>query len=266
MKIKFLFIILFSFLIGWNVLSQPASFFPRGIGGGGALYFPCINLANDNEFYVSCDMSGLFHSTDFGLTYSQIDFRKLQVFGSSTYEFTNDPDIAYCNFNDGNEGYPVKTNDGGNTWSKITAYGMGTYGRVYSMKANYTNPSQILIGGYGDILFSNNGGSSFSLVKHATNMGAGLVMGGVFWDGNNIYIGTNDGILYSTNGGTSFAVMTTYGMAANQVIWSFAGARSSSGVRFVCIAANLSDTYNGINPWEYNNFAKAVYIMDNASG
>ena len=153
------------------------------------MYFPSINPANDNEFYVSCDMSELFHSMDFGLTYSQVDFSSLQVFGKSTYEFTNDPDIAYCNFNDGNEGYPVKTTNGGVVWSRITAYNTGNYGTVYTLKANYSNPSQFIIGGYGDIFFSNDGGNSLSLVKHAANMGAGLIIGGVFWDGNNIYIG-----------------------------------------------------------------------------
>ena len=265
MKTKLLFIILLSVLLGWNSFSQPANFYPRGIGGGGALYFPSINPANDNEFYVSCDMSELFHSTDFGLTYSQIDFSKLQVFGNSTYEYTNDLNIAYCNFNDGNYGYPVKTTDGGNTWNSIPAYDVGTYGRVYTMKANFTNPNQLIIGGYGDIFFSNNGGASFLLVKHATNMGAGLIIGGVFWDGNNIYIGTNEGIYYSTDGGTSFSKMITLGMESDQAIWSFAGARSSTNVRFVCIAANISDVYNGINPWEYNNYAKEVYIMDNVN-
>ena len=57
-------------LIGCIVLclstfSQPNSFSPRGVGGGGALFFPKINPGNDNEFYISCDMSELFHSTDF---------------------------------------------------------------------------------------------------------------------------------------------------------------------------------------------------------
>src|SRR5437016_5376117 len=81
------------------VCAQPANFTPRGIGGGSALFFPTINPANDNEYYVSCDMSELFHSTDFGLSYSQIDFQKLQVNGAtSTYEFTNDANIAYSNF------------------------------------------------------------------------------------------------------------------------------------------------------------------------
>jgi hypothetical protein len=263
MKGKLLLPWIFCLILVSPVKSQPATFYPRGIGGGGSLYYPTFNPANDNEFYVSCDMSGLYHSRDFGLTYSLVDFRKLQVFGSSTYGFTNDPNIAYCNFNDGNDGYPVKTLDGGNTWTKITGYDIGSHGMVYRMSTNFDNPSQLLINSYGDILFSNNGGSSFSLVRHTANMGAGLIMGGVFWDGANIYIGTNEGIFYSSNSGSSFSEMVTQGMTSGQVIWSFAGARSTSGVRFVCIASNSSNTYNGIYPWEYWNFAKQVYVMDN---
>jgi photosystem II stability/assembly factor-like uncharacterized protein len=249
-----------------TAFSQPASFYSRGIGGGGALFFPSINPANENEFYVSCDMSELFHSADFGISYSQVDFQKLQVFGTSTYEFTDDPDVAYSNFNDGNSGYPVKTVDGGVTWTQMDGYDVNTYGNVYSIKANYNNPLQLLIGAYGDILFSNNGGTSFTLVKHAAYMGAGLTMGGVFWDANNIFIGTNEGIIFSTNAGASFAVMTANGMTAGQQIWSFAGAKEGSETRFACIAANSGDVYNGVMPWDYYNFAKGVYVMDNASG
>jgi hypothetical protein len=245
--------------------AQPSGFVPRGIGGGGALYFPSVNPANENEFYVSCDMSELFHSLDFGLTYSQVDFSKLQVFSTSTYEFTNNPDIAYSNFNDGNEGYPVKTTDGGSTWIPMTGYDIGTYGHVYSMKANYNNPSQLLIGSYGDILFSGNGGTSFALVRHAANMGVGLIIGGVFWDDPYIYIGTNEGIISSSNGGTSFSVMTTSGISSGQVLWSFAGAKAGDK-RFVCITANTGDVYNGLMPWDYYNFAKGIYVMDNANG
>src|ERR1700755_3486232 len=94
-------IILLLLLSGTTLLAQPAGFSPRGVGGGGALFFPTINPANDNEFYVSCDMSELFHSTNFGDSYSQVHFNKLQVFNTSTYEFTNNPNIAYSTFNDG---------------------------------------------------------------------------------------------------------------------------------------------------------------------
>ncbi len=257
---------LLAIISGFSAFSQPLSFSPKGIGGGGALFFPTINPGNDNEFYVSCDMSELFHSTDFGNSYSQIHHSKLQVFNTSTYEFTNNSNIAYSNFNDGNSGYPVKTTDGGNTWNVISAYNLGTYGNVYKMSANYNNPNQLLIGAYGDILFSNDGGASFSLVKHAASMGAGLIMGGVFWDGNNIYIGTNDGLIVSTTGGASWAVQTTTGITAGNPIFSFAGARTGNTVRFTVITAATGDVYNGLMPWDYNTFPTGVYTMDNDNG
>ncbi len=248
------------------VYAQPANFSPRGIGGGGAMFFPKINPANDNEFYVSCDMSQLFHSIDFGLSYSQLHHKQLQVFNTSTYEFTNNPNIAYSNFNDGNDGFPVKTTDGGATWKPIQAYDLNNYGNVYRLSAHYENPNQLLVNAYGVILFSNNGGSSFTLVKQADNNGAGLIMGGAFWDGDNIYIGTNDGLIISTNGGQSFNVMAATGIPAGQTIWNFAGAKEGGITRFVCIAASVSDVYNGVMPWDYYGFAQGVFTMDQANG
>ncbi len=247
-------------------VAQPTTFSPKGIGGGGALFFPRINPANDNEFYVSCDMSELFHSTDFGNSYTQIHHSKLQVSGTSTYEFTNNANIAYCKSNDGNSEYPVKTTDGGGTWTILTAYDVATYGTIYNMSANYSNPSQLLIGAYGDILFSNNGGTSFTLVKHTANMGAGIIMGGVLWDGSNIYIGTNEGLITSSNGGSTFAVQTTTGITSGEMIWSFAGAKNGGSTKFVCLTANTGDVYNGVMPWDYYSFAKGVYTMDNDNG
>src|SRR4051812_22557129 len=122
---KFKLLLLSILCITLIATAQPANFSPRGIGGGGALFFPSINAANDNDFYVACDMSEMFHSSDYGLSYSQVHFQKLQVSGVSTYEFTNDANISYCSFNDGNQIYPVKTTDGGATWNQINAYNLG---------------------------------------------------------------------------------------------------------------------------------------------
>jgi photosystem II stability/assembly factor-like uncharacterized protein len=261
---QFITIVLMSICI--TSFSQPASFSPRGIGGGGSLYFPTINPANDNEFYVSCDMSEMFHSTDFGNSYTELPYTALMVYANSTYVFTNSSGIAYTIFNDGNSEFPVKSTDGGNTWNTIAAYDLSTYGDVYNIFANYSKPNQLLIGAYGDILFSNDGGTSFTLVKHADDMGAGLILGGVFWDGNNIYLGTNNGLITSSNAGASFSVQTTTGINSGQVLWNFAGAKNGSTTRFVCIAANVGDVYNGLMPWDYYNFAKGIYTMDNDNG
>ena len=245
--------------------AQPASFLPKGIGGGGALFFPRINPGNDNEYYVACDMSEMFHSTDYGKSYTQLPFTSLQSLNVSTYEFTNNASIAYSNFNDGNNGYAVKTIDGGTTWTKLPGYD-ATQGQVYAMKANYNKPTQLLMDYFGKIVFSNDGGTTFSTVATATSMGVGLIMGGAFYTGDSIYVGTNQGIYYSTNAGATFSLMASSGITSGQVIWQFAGARSGSTIRFSCITGLTANVYNGLMPYDYSGVVAGVYTMDNASG
>lgn len=261
--------LLYSLLFLLDFFSLHAQFPPfssKGVGGGGALFFPRIHPTNDNEFYVSCDMSQLFHSTDFGKSYDQFHFSTLQANGAnSTYEWTKDPKVAYFNQNDGNYGFPSRTKDGGLSWQVLPAHDPNDEG-VYRMAANFAKPEQLLVNYYGDIFISNDFGNTYKLVKHTVNNGAGLVMGGVFFDGENIYIGTNEGLLRSTDGGQQFAVMSTSGIPAGQAIWGFAAGKSNGLLRFVCITADVADLYNGVAPWEYWGFAKGVYAMDNASG
>jgi photosystem II stability/assembly factor-like uncharacterized protein len=252
---------LFFFLFSLGVSGQPSTWLPRGVGGGGSMFYPTINPANDNEFYVTCDMSQLFHSTDFGASYTQVPFTKLQTGNISTYEFTNNSNTAYCIANDGNINYAVRSLDGGNIWNAVPGNPLAGED-VYAFKADYNNPGRVILGYYGAIYISNNYGVNFTLVKNAANSGAGLTVAGVFFDGSNIYIGTNEGILYSSNGGTSFAILATTGMPAAETIFSFAGAKVGATTRFFCISANNTDVYNGIFPWDYYGFAKGVYALD----
>lgn len=255
--LPFLLILIFHF----NGIAQPASWQSRGVGGGGSMFYPTINPANDNEFYVTCDMSQLFHSTDYGVSYTQVPFTKLQTGNISTYEFTNNSNTAYCIANDGNINYAVRTMDGGNTWNAIPGNPIAGED-VYAFKADYANPGRVILNYYNSLYISNNYGVNFTLIKNAADAGAGITLAGVFFDGNNIYIGTNEGVLYSSNGGGSFAMLSTTGMPAGQGIFSFAAAKVGAVTRFFCVTANEADLYNGIFPWDYYGFATGVYAMD----
>ncbi len=248
-------------ILNFHSNAQPLTWEPRGVGGGGSLFYPTVNPANDNEFYIACDMSELFHSTDFGNTYTQVPFTKLQIGNISTYEFTSDNSVAYCIANDGNINYAVRTLDGGNTWNALPGNPLSGED-VYALKADYENPNRVVMNYYGSLYISNDYGATFSLTWTAANSGAGLTVAGIFFDGANIYIGTNEGILFSSNSGSSFSKLSTTGLPAGETIFSFAGAKVGAVTRFFCITADAADIYNGIFPWDYYGFAKGVYTLD----
>ena len=114
-------------------------------------------------------------------------------------------------------GVPVKSTDNGATWTAL-AGNPDPSSDVYTMDVDYANPTRIIISSYGNIYFSGNGGTTFTSIHTAANSGSGNIVGGVFWDGQNIYIGTNDGVLISSNGGTAWNTATITGIPAAEAI------------------------------------------------
>ncbi|MBS1635328.1 MAG: T9SS type A sorting domain-containing protein [Bacteroidetes bacterium] len=258
--------ICFIFLFGLSVIcmSQPAGFSSRGIGGGGALFAVSINPDNNNEYYAACDMGELFHTTDFGLTYNQVHFQQLIAGHNSKVCFTSASGLLYSISYANNMVVPVKSVDNGITWTML-AGNPDTSEETFSIDADYNNPSRVIISYYGAIYFSNDGGTTFTSI-HTAAGGGGNVVGGVFFDGNNIYIGTNDGVLVSANAGLTWSIAGISGLPASDQIWSFAGARVGSTTRFFCITANAADVYAGVLGSDYYNFPTGVYSVDYGSG
>ncbi|HTY58824.1 MAG TPA: hypothetical protein VMF59_08390, partial [Bacteroidota bacterium] len=246
---------------GGAIHAQTLRWSSRGVGGGGALYSPGINPANNDEFYVGCDMSGLYHTTEFGSSYTVADFRQIQGGHDSRVRFTRDPNTRYCISYAGDQALPVRTTDGGRSWGVLPGNPDPTE-TTYFIGADYNNPDRVIISYYGSIHASNDGGKTFAEVHAATNSGSGVVVGGVFFDGESVYLGTNDGLLVSTNGGVSFGVAPVGGFPGAERIFSFAGARTGNTVRFYCLTADSGDIYVGISGSDYAGFMRGVYLLD----
>jgi photosystem II stability/assembly factor-like uncharacterized protein len=260
-------LLIFSCIIVFSILktnAQPATFTSRGVGGGGALFALSINPANNNEYFVACDMGELFHTTDFGATYSQVNFKQLIGGHNSKVCYTATPSLLYCINYANDMVVPVKSTDNGLTWTKL-AGNPDESEEIYTIDADYNNSNRVIISQYGAIYFSNDGGTTFKSI-HTAATSSGNVVAGVFFDNTNIYIATNDGVLVSTNSGTSFTTATITGIPAAERIWSFTGAKAGGVTRFFCLTGDAGDIYPGLVGSDYANFMKGVYSVDYGTG
>ncbi len=245
--------------------AQPANWEARGPGGGGAYFGPSINPANLNEIYVTTDMSGLYHSLDYGLTYSLVPFSKTQGGSRARVQFTNNPNIRY--FTDYTEYFsrPFKTTDGGATWFELP--GNPSAGDdVYSLWVDYDNPNRIVQHDWSRIFISQDGGSTFTQIHTMQNSNNGVHIAGVFFDGQNVFIATNDGLLVSTNGGATFTDQNYPGLPAGLALYSFCGAKKNGVTRFFGLAADFNDFWGGITPDAFWSQYQGVYRLDFAPG
>lgn len=80
-----------------QLLSVVTQWSNHDAGGQGAFFSPSFSPWNSNELYFSSDMSGLFHSTDQGNSWTRADFRQIVTgaYGDSV-QFTSDPSILYA--------------------------------------------------------------------------------------------------------------------------------------------------------------------------
>ncbi|MBX7216893.1 MAG: hypothetical protein K1X90_07940 [Candidatus Kapabacteria bacterium] len=236
--------------------AQPSQWNSAGIGGGGALFHSSINPHNKNEIFISCDMSEMFRTDNFGESWSVIDFRQLQggnVRGN--VQFTSDPKILYTIDSRNDGGTPVKSTDGGTTWTPLADD--PTEGDAYALFADPNNTNVVVMADYSHVYYSNNGGTSF-VEKFSTPSDNGCHLAGAWFDGGSIYIGTNLGLLTSVNNGSSFAMAQTPGILNGEAIVTFVGCKQLGVTRFYCVTLGSGDVYPGVTGAEFSYF-KGVY-------
>lgn len=252
-----------SFIDSSLLHAQPTSWTSVGVGGGGALFLPSFSPHNPDELYVACDMSEMFHSTDLGASWSQIDFRQLQVTGSvGRVQFTSDPSILYTLSNPNDMPRPMKSTDGGITWRELPSD--PTQGEAMSLHVDPSSASRLLLSSYSDVYFSNDGGATFSMAF--SNPGdAGCHIAGAFFDGARIWVGTNVGLYISNNNGLAFSIAPLSGIPSTESMVSFAGAKQGNVVRFLCVTLGRDDVYAGITGADHFGY-RGIYMLDAGSG
>ena len=224
------------------VSGPPSQWAPRGPGGGGALFAPSFSPHNQNELFIACDMSEVFHSTNLGASWELFDFRQIQGNRESQVRFTSNPSILYALDYTGDLVTPSKSTDGGLTWRRLS--NDPTFGGAYSLFADSNSASNLIVSDYSHLYSSTDGGNTFGL-KFSTTSGNGCFVAGAFFDGGKIYAGTNLGLLVSTNGGT-FLSAGVGGIPAADAMVSFAGSKQGSALRFFCVTLNSADVYPGL--------------------
>ena len=258
----FKFLIISNLLImSSKIIAQPQSWQPRGIGGGGALFSASISPIDKNEIYLSCDMSELFHSKDFGNNWTFVHYNQIQSNNTrSVVRFTNDPKIQYTiNWSGNDVATPVRTNDGGENWKKLN--NDPTNGEAFTLWADPHSTQRLLISDYKNLYFSNDGGEIW-VKKYSDN--TMCYVAGVFWDSEKIYIGIDKGLLISKDNGVTFNYDQKRFPTQTDKMVSFTGAKQNNITRFFCVTLGSGDVYPGLTGAEYSNYQHTMFLEDNS--
>lgn len=249
----------------------PTGFTSVGVGGGGALFSPSFDPFNPNEIYISSDMGQIFHTTNAGATWNDLDFRQVQGGHESAVQVTNDPNmrytIDYANSDGGGQGTPSVSTDGGRSWTPLA--NDPTAGSADKLFVDPDNANWLIVSDYNDIYFSSDGGQSWKNEFSGDVGGAGLHLAGAFWDGNTIYVGSNTGLFVSSNGGNSFQISTAGGIPGSQAMISFSGAKEDGVTRLFAVTWNRGDVFEGVQGYDYAGIpqgSQSIYTLTVGQG
>jgi hypothetical protein len=258
-------LVLFPFAL--QVTGQPTLFTSKGIGGGGALFSPAINPADDSEMYFASDLGGLYTTKDGGQSYDVVHFTEAVANPYGKVCFTSDDALRYTLLWDESHftTRPAKSTDGGVTWNFLTGDTEAGEEKIF-LYVDYNNPDRVLWTDYNHLYVSTDGGQTGALKWTAADLGAGILLSGAFFVGDDIWLGTNEGVLVSHNAGASFTNANFSGIPAGEVIIGFGAGQSGSLTRFFALTGDVGNVWAtnlGYNYWET---IRGVYTMDNLSG
>lgn len=253
-------------LFGIGLQAQPMHWEPAGIGGGGAMFNPSVSPFDSKEYYLTSDMSGIFHSTDRGGNWEVLPFSELMTqTHNARVNFTSDPNILYST---GYTGWPephqpLISKDGGKMWSVLPSDPTG--GNAVYLYADPNRSDRLIVTDRYNVYLSGDSGKSFSKA-YTTNNSGGIHIGGVFWDGQNIFVGTNLGLLVSKDSGSSFKIeQYADQLADSQGMLSFTGAKAGGKTILFCVAKPRQEINSGYHPGDGYSQNGKLYRLEYGS-
>ncbi|MGO8701393.1 MAG: hypothetical protein ACLQVY_27220 [Limisphaerales bacterium] len=237
--------------------AQPAEWNSRGPGGGGALFAPSFSPFSPGEMYLACDMSEVFHSTNYGQGWSVVDFRQIEGGRQAIVQFTSNPNIRYSIDYSDDSTTPARSVDGGATWQPLANDPTG--GGAFALFADPGATNRLIVSDYSNVYFSSDAGNTFNVEFTEAN---GCYVAGAFFDGAAIFVGTEFGLLVSTNNGATFSLAAGGIDTNNEAIFSFAGAKQGGVTRFFATTLHPADVFPGLLIEEVYDSYLNVYTLD----
>ena len=170
---------------------------PVGLGGGGGQFTPAISPIDTNVMFVSCDMGGVYRSTDRGETWQMINFRQLKSsINCATVFHPTDRNILW----DESGRSLMKSTDAGKTWFKV--WDMPATPSDIIIERDSDNPISMFVALGDEGLYKSNDGSNFTKVDNISNVNS------LDEFGENVIATSNSQLWLSSNRGDTFNELT----------------------------------------------------------
>jgi photosystem II stability/assembly factor-like uncharacterized protein len=254
-------------------VSSLFAWYTTGMGGGGAQYGPSISPQDPNLRFVGSDMSGWYRSTDGGNTWNTLDF--YQISTDVDYGYNNgimcsmafdpaNPTVVYGygrqQDSQNNPSNLLVSNDGGVTWSALSASPAWGTNRVTVIYIDRGNTDFMLVGTESGVYASTNKGLNFTGPSGSSGYVTGIMVDQASPAGNRTcYAGSWNGIWKSTNNAGSWAAANT-GLPSANSTW-FCGASTAAGSRLYDIDGSNNSIYTSVDAsaWAQSSAADAFY-------
>ena len=223
---------------------------PRGIGGGGAMSGFSISPYS-SLWFVGTDMGTLFRSINRGLSW--IPVNHFQTTYSSDLDsavgigFSPDTDIV---FHAPAGRTPMRSEDAGVTWSRITAFALASGEKIKYWRANSYDANYMYAGTTTGLWQSRDAGVTWAKLSGISGEARGTYID-YHTDGHIIYHATPTGIWKSVNQGSSFS--RVYLPSGSTQIRAFTAGRDENKITFAFIDNNGANACSSVagfaNDW-----------------